>query len=73
MKTNLTFECNHDHSQHTMTCVWRDGRVQLVYNFVVDKAFLLVDGQVKCSYNRLTVAEFAAQQAECQRVAESLA
>ena len=72
MKTNLTFECEHDHSQRTMTCSWLDGRVQLVYNFVVDKAFLLVDGLVKCSYNSLTVAEFSAQQVECQRVAESL-
>lgn len=70
--TYLNFECTHNTANRTMTCSWIGGRVQLVEYFALAKTYVVIDDNVKCFYEDLTIDEFIRLQCECQRVADSL-
>lgn len=70
--TKLNFECTHNQADGTMTCSWLDGRVKLVEHFKLEKTYVLVDGEVKCRHDDVTIDEFIRLQCECQRVADGM-
>lgn len=70
--TKLNFECTHETADGTMTCSWAGGRVQLVEHFSLKRTYGLIDGEVKCQHDDLTVDEFMNQQCECQRIADEM-
>lgn len=66
----LDFECTHDTANNTMTCSWLGGRIRLIVYFEMSKTYLLIDGDVKCRYDDLTIDEFVRLQCECQRTVQ---
>ena len=70
--TKLNFECTHNQADGTMTCSWLNGRVKLVEHFAFAKTYVLIDGEVKCHHDNLTIDDFIRLQCECQRVADEM-
>lgn len=70
--TNLNCEVTHETAAGTMTCSWLNGRVKLVEHFKLEKTYVLVDGEVKCRHDDVTIDEFIRLQCECQRVADGM-
>jgi len=68
----LDFECTHETDKGTMTCSWVDGRIKMVQHFSVKKTGVYVDGELKCTYDDLTVEQFMNIQVEVQKMANIL-
>ena len=73
MKTQLLeFDCTHNGIDGTMTCSWLEGRVTLVEHFATKKTGVYVDGELKCTYDDLTVEQFMNIQVKVQKMANIL-
>lgn len=70
--TKLEFECTHETAAGTMTCSWLEGRVTLVEHFATKKTGVYVDGELKCTYDDLTVEQFMNIQVKVQKMANIL-
>lgn len=70
--TELNFECTHDTDTKTMICSWAGGRVQLVTYFENGITGYIKDGEVKATYDDLTIEQFMNLQTTCQEVANRL-
>ena len=70
--TKLEFECTHETAAGTMTCSWLEGRVTLVEHFATKKTGVYVDGELKGTYDDLTVEHFMNIQVKVQKMANIL-
>lgn len=70
--TDLNFVCTHETDPRAMVCSWADGRVKLITYFGTNTTGYIKDGEVKATYDNLTIEQFMNLQTTCQEVANKL-
>jgi len=71
-RTELNFECTHETDTKSMTCSWAGGKIQLITYFESGITGYIKDGDVKETYDDLTIEQFMNLQITCQTMANDL-